>query len=180
MDHPSFPLLGAVMVVIVFSTIITGCVNQSLPGQFQPASPYVATSPNSHSAVPLSYHDTELLAIGEESGNVLGPLLLEISEDASRKDIAELGTDSANLSALASEYYFKMKDLYVSPKYQNWKTNYSLGLLDAQTAGDYFSKSATAAQMGDYTTALTYLEQGKTLFNRSNVYINVAKESIPK
>lgn len=121
-----------------------------------------------------------MFSIGAESGKVLGPVLAQISDDAARKDIVSLGADAANLSSLAGNYYFKMKDLPVSPTYQNWKKNYTLGLLDAQTAGDYFYKSTIAVQSEDYTAALTYLEQGQTLFQRSNMYFNVAKESIPQ
>ncbi len=161
MKCPSFHLPGAVLVLIIIVTaIFAGCV---------------ATTP---SAVPPPYQDAELLSIGAESGKALGPALSKVSEDASGKDIASLGADSARLSSLAGQYYFQMRDLNVSPKYQAWKTNYLLGLLDVQTAGDYFSKSAAAARSEDYTTALTYLEQGNTLFQRSNHYLNMANESI--
>ncbi len=168
------------MVVIIVTVIITGCVAQHPPAANQLSAPVTVTKPNPGSPVPQSYQDAQLFSIGEESGKILGPVLLKISDDASRKDIESLGTDSANLSALAGSYYFRMKDLNASPDYQNWKKNYTLGLLDAQTAGDYFSMSAAAAQSGNYTTALTYLEQGETLFQRSNMYINVATESIPR
>jgi hypothetical protein len=80
-----------------------------------------------------------------------------------------------------SVYYINKVCYYRTiPKYQAWKTNYLLGLLDVQTAGDYFSKSAVAAQSEDYTTALTYLQQGNTLFQRSNHYLSMADESIPE
>jgi hypothetical protein len=160
MKSPSSHFPGAVLIVFLITAFFAGCV---------------ATTP---SAVPPSNHDTELLSIGTESGKALGPAISKVSEDASEKDIASLGDDSARLSLLAGEYYFRMRDLNVSPKYQAWKTNYLLGLLDLQTAGDYFSKSAAAARSEDYTTALTYLEQGNTLFQRSNHYLNMANESI--
>jgi hypothetical protein len=160
MKYPSLHFPGAVLIVMLITAMFAGCV---------------ATTP---SAVPSSNQDAELLSIGAESGKVLGPAISKVSEDASGKDIASLGADSARLSSLAGEYYFRMRDLNVSPKYQAWKTNYLMGLLDLQTAGDYFSKSAVAAQSEDYTTALTYLEQGNTLFQRSNHYLNMANESI--
>lgn len=160
MKSSSLHFLGTVLIVLLITAFFAGCV---------------APIP---SAVPPSNQDAKLLSIGTESGKALGPAILKVSEDASGKDIASLGDDSARLSSLAAEYYFQMRDLNVSPKYQAWKTNYLLGLLDLQTAGDYFSKSAAAAQSEDYTTALTYLEQGNTLFQRSNHYLNMANESI--
>jgi len=166
MKRPSLTLSGAVLVLIAVTVIFAGCSVQT-PAQTQ-------------SAVPAPYQDAEFFSTGAESGRVLGPVISKISDDASRNDIAALGADSARLSSLAGNYYFQMKGLNVSPEYQAWKTNYLMGLLDAQTAADYFSKSAIAAQSGDYTTALTYLEQGNTLFQRSNVYLNKAAESIPE
>jgi hypothetical protein len=160
MKRPSFPLLGAVLILVIVTTISAGCIASTPP------------------VVPPSYQDAELLSLGAESGKALGPAILKVSEDASGKDIVSLEADSARLSSLAGRYYFQMRDLNVSPKYQAWKTNYLLGLLDVQTAGDYFSKSAVAARSEDYTTALTYLEQGDTLFKRSNHYLAMANESI--
>jgi hypothetical protein len=162
MIRPSFPLLGAVLILFSVTVVLAGCVAQT------------------PSAIPRTYQDAELFSIGAESGQALGPLISKISDDASGKDIASLKTDSVRLSSMAGNYYFQMKDLNVSPKYQAWKTNYLLGLLDVQTAGDYFSKSAVAAQSEDYTTALTYLQQGNTLFQRSNHYLSMADESIPE
>jgi hypothetical protein len=160
MKSPSWHFPVAVLMVLLITTFFAGCI---------------APTP---SAVPPSNPDVKLLSIGTESGKTLGPAISKVSQDASGKDIAALGADSARLSSLAGEYYFQMRDLNVSPKYQAWKTNYLLGLLDLQTAGDYFSKSAAAAQSEDYTTALTYLEQGNTLFQRSNHYLTMANESI--
>jgi hypothetical protein len=160
MKYSSWHVPGAVLIVLLITVFFTGCV---------------ATTP---SAVSPSYQDAKLLSIGTESGKTLGPAISKVSEDASGKDIASLGADSASLSSLAGHYYFQLRDLNVSPKYQAWKTNYLLGLLDLQTAGDYFSKSAAAAQSEDYSTALTYLEQGNTLFQRSNHYLSMANESI--
>jgi hypothetical protein len=160
MKPPSLHFPGAVLMVLLITAFFAGCI---------------APAP---SAVPHSNPDVKLLSIGTESGKTLGPAISKVSEDASGKDIAALGTDSARLSSLAGEYYFQMRDLNVSPKYQAWKTNYLLGLLDLQTAGDYFSKSAAAARSEDYSTALTYLEQGNTLFQRSNHYLTMANESI--
>jgi len=180
MKHPSSLLLGTALLVIVVITLSVGCIGQAPTTSGKTPALVVTANTNFTRAVPPPYQDAELFSIGAESGKVLGPVLAQISDDASRKDLASLGADSAKLSSLAGNYYFQMKELNVSPKYQNWKTNYSMGLLDAQTAGDYFSKSAIAAQSEDYTTALTYLEQGQTLFQRSNMYINVATESIPQ
>ena len=160
MKHPSCPLPGAVLILIIVTTISAGCVAGTPP------------------VVPPPYQDAELLSIGAESGKALGPAIAKVSDDASGKDMVSLGADSARLSSLAGQYYFQMRDLNVSPKYQAWKTNYLLALLDVQTAGDYFSKSAVAAHSGDYTTALTYLEQGNTLFQRSNHYLDRAVESV--
>jgi|GEM_PF-2424699 len=160
MKRPVFPLLGAVLILFSFTAVIAGCVAQA------------------PSAVPPTYQDAELISIGAESGKALGPAISKVSDDASGKDIVSLEADSARLSSLAGQYYFRLRDLNVSPKYQAWKTNYLLGLLDVQTAGDYFSKSAVAARSEDYTTALTYLEQGNTLFQRSNHYLSMANESI--
>jgi hypothetical protein len=179
MKRPPFPMLGVFLVLIAVTAIFTGCVAQTPPTAGPSPASVVTTSTNPPAAVPPLYQDAELLSIGAESGKALGPVISKISDDASRKDIASLGTDSARLSSLAGDYYFQMKDLNVSPKYQAWKTNYLLGLLDVETAGDYFSMSAVAARSEDYTTALTYLEQGNTLFQRSNHYLNMANESIP-
>jgi hypothetical protein len=164
MKRPSVIVLGVVLILISVTPIFAGCIEKT-PATHQPG-------------IQASYQDTELFSLGAESGKVIGPLISKISDDASMKDVASLGTDSARLSSLAGDYYFQMKDLNVSPKYQAWKTNYLLGLLDVQTAGDYFSKSAIAARSDDYTTALTYLQQGNTLFERSSNYIRRANESV--
>lgn len=162
MKSPSFTVPCAVLVLVVTNALLAGCV-ASVPAAVSP--------PN---------QDGELFSLGAESGKALGSMLSKISDDAARLDIASLATDSATLSSLAGDYYFRIKDLNVSPKYQAMKTNYLMGLLDAETAGDYFLKSAKAAQSEDYTTALTYLEQGNTLFQRSNAYIRTAMEPVPE
>lgn len=180
MKYPSSLLLGTALLLIVVIALSVGCIAQAPTAAGKTAASIGTANTNLTRAVPPPYQDAELFSIGAESGKVLGPVLAQISDDASRKDLASLETDSANLSSLAGDYYFQMKDLNVSPTYQNWKKNYSLALLDAQTAGDYFYKSAVAAQSEDYNTALTYLEQGETLFQRSNRYIKEATESIPQ
>jgi|WetSurMetagenome_2_1015567.scaffolds.fasta_scaffold434585_1 hypothetical protein len=177
-DH-AFPLTGVVLIIITVTVFFAGCSAQtpSIPGQLHTP----AATENSNPPVPgsVSYQDRELLTIGADSGKALGPVISQISDDASRKDITSLGADSARLSSLAGDYYFRMRDLNVSPKYQVWKTNYLLGLLDLMTAGDYFSKSAMMAQSNDYMNASIYLEQGNTLFQRSNHYLRTAIESVP-
>jgi len=173
-------LLGAVLVLVAVTVIFSGCVAQTPPATNQSSVLVVANNMNPSSSIPTTYQDTELRSIGVESSRSLGIVISKISIDAAGKDIASLKTDSASLSSMAGNYYFQMKDLNVSPKYQVWKTNYLMGLLDAQTAGDYFSKSAILAQSEDYKNASTYLEQGNTLFQRSNTYLNKAMESIPE
>ena len=165
MKRPSVILLGVVFLIISLITpFFSGCVENAQ-----------VDTPRGLSD---SYQDAELLSIGADSGRTIGSLISRISKDASVNDISSLETDSARLSSLAGNYYFQMKDLNVSQKYQAWKTNYLLGLLDVQTAGDYFSKSASSARSEDYKTALTYLQQGNTLFQRSSTYIRMANESV--
>lgn len=178
MKHPSFIIPGAGLVLLAVAAIISGCISQVPP--FEPQLPLSAavTGPNEAPGVSPSYQDAELLAIGAEAGKALSPVILKISDDANRNDIGALGADSARLSSLAGDYYFRIRDLNVSPKYQAWKTNYLLGLLDVGTAGDYFSKSASFALSKDYANASTYLEQGNTLFQRSNHYLKLAAESV--
>jgi hypothetical protein len=178
MKPPSFALTGVVLMLLAVAAIFTGCISQTLSTEHQLPAPVVVSSTNTTSTVSLSYLDAELLAIGEEAGKAISPVISKISDDASGNDIISLGADSARLSSLAGNYYFQMKDLNVSPKYEAWKTNYLLGLLDVETAGDYLSKSAMYARSQDYTNASTYLEQGNTLFQRSNHYLKLATESV--
>jgi hypothetical protein len=160
------------------SAVFSGCILQPPSTGLQSPGTSVTTSPFIASPVSPSYQDAELLSIGMEAGKAVSPVISKISDDASVNDIVSLGADSTRLSALAGNYYFQMKDLTVSPKYQAWKTNYLLGLLDLETAGDYFSKSAAFARSQDYTNASTYIEQGNTLFQRSNHYLRLATESV--
>jgi hypothetical protein len=165
-------------VLLAVAAIFSGCISPA--PHIEPQSPVsaVVTGPNEASDVSLPYQDAELLSIGAEAGKAISPVISKISDDASGNDIVSLGTDSARLSSLAGNYYFRMKDLNVSPKYQAWKTNFLMALLDAETAGDYFSKSAVFARSEDYKNASTFLEQGNTLFQRSNHYLKMATESV--
>ncbi len=178
MKPPSFVLPGVVLMLLAAAAIFAGCISQSPPIEYQSPVPVVVTSVNTAFNVSSSYQDAELLSIGAEAGKALSPVISKISDDASLNDITSLGTDSARLSSLAGNYYFQMRGLNVSPKYQAWKTNFLLGLLDVETAGDYFSKSAFFARSEDYTNASTYLEQGNTLFQRSNHYLTLATDSV--
>jgi hypothetical protein len=178
MKHPSFTIPGAVLVLLAVAAIFSGCISPAPPVEPQLPVSAVVTGPNVVSDVSLSYQDAELLSIGAEAGKALSPVISKISDDASGNDIASLGADSTRLSSLAGNYYFRMKDLNVSPKYQAWKTNYLMALLDVETAGDYFSKSAAFARSEDYKNASTFLEQGNTLFQRSNHYLKMATESV--
>jgi hypothetical protein len=178
MKSPSFVLPGVILMLLAVAAIFSGCISQTPTIEYQSPAPVVAASTNNATTVSSSYQDAELLSIGLEAGRALSPVISKISDDASGNDIISLGADSARLSSIAGNYYFQMRDLNVSPKYQAWKTNYLLGLLDVETAGDYFSKSAKYAQSGDYTNASTYLEQGNTLFQRSNHYLRLATASV--
>jgi len=173
-----FTFTGVVLMLLAIAAIFGGCISQTPSTEHQSPAPGAATSANTISTVSSSYQDAELLSTGAEAGKALSPVISKISDDASGNDIVSLGADSERLSSLAGNYYFRMRDLTVSPKYQAWKTNYLLGLLDLETAGDYFSKSAMYARSQDYTNASTYLEQGNTLFQRSNHYLKLATESV--
>jgi hypothetical protein len=177
MKPPSCVQTGVVLMLLV-GVVFAGCISPTPSVQHQSPAMVAATSTNTGSAVTSSYQDAELLSTGAEAGKALSPVISKISDDASGNDIVSLGADSARLSSIAGNYYFQMRDLNVSPGYQTWKTNYLLGLLDLETAGDYFSKSATYARSQDYANASTYLEQGNTLFQRSNHYLRLATESV--
>lgn len=178
MKHPVFTIPGAGLVFLAIVAIFSGCISPA--PHVEPQSPLstAATGPNEAHGVSPSYQDAELLAIGAEAGKALSPVISKISDDANRNDIGALGADSARLSSIAGDYYFRIRDLNVSPKYEAWKTNYLMALLDVETAGDYFSKSAVFARSEDYKNASTFLEQGNTLFQRSNHYLKMATESV--
>jgi len=180
MKHPSGTFPGVVLILVAVAVILTGCISPSPAGELQSPVTEVATGINTQPESSPVYQDAELLSIAADAGNEVSLVISKISDDASRNDIASLGVDSARLSSLAGDYYFRMRDLNVSPEYQAWKTNYLMGLLDVGTAGDYFSKSAFFARSQDYTNASTYLEQGNTLFQRSNHYLRLATDSVPK
>lgn len=180
MKPPSFVLPGVVLILLAATAIFAGCISQFPSKEYQSPAPVVATGANPAINVSSSYQDAELLSIAADAGNAISPVISNISDDASHNDINSLGADSARLSSLAGNYYFRMRDLNVSPGYQAWKTNYLMGLLDVETAGDYFSKSAFFARSQDYTNASIYLEQGYTLFQRSNHYLRLATDSVPK
>lgn len=180
MKHPSGTFPGVVLVLVAVAAMLTGCISPSPPIGHQLPVPVATTGIYTQQESSPVYQDAELLSIAADAGNAISPVISDISDDASRNDIASLGADSARLSSLAGDYYFRMRDLNVSPGYQTWKMNYLMGLLDVETAGDYFSKSAFFARSQDYTNASTYLEQGNTLFQRSNHYLRLAADSVPK
>lgn len=176
----SIVILTAVFLVAA-AVFLAGCTSQTTPASptttqgspsvpNQPYQPVQTAQPTQAALAPNQ--DARLQVLILESGKALNQSMAIVAEDGQKMDMAAMQKDAAALSSQAGTYYTEIKNLQVSPEFQDIQTNYLKILQEVQTGADFYMKGAASVQSGDVADGTTLFSQGNANFDQAVQYMS--------
>ena len=125
------------------------------------------------------YQDEEFRVAMNNSINKILERFDDTADDIESNDMNGLATSGARLSSEAEVQYEIISGYRVSGNWLAVKTNFLRYLDSMRLLGDYYSKSAIAAERGDNSLESTYLDMANSELEIATEYFDLAQEAIP-